>query len=66
MMADKTEKPRRGQKPPDGNKRQFLSSMDPDVIRSIKVAAVGLDKTASQVLEEAAREWLDRHHARKK
>jgi hypothetical protein len=66
MMADKTEKPRRGRKPPDGNKRQFLSSMDADVIRDIKVAAVGLDKSASQVLEEAAREWLERHRARKK
>ena len=31
--------------------------MDADVIRDIKVAAVGLDKSASQVLEEAAREW---------
>jgi hypothetical protein len=39
--------------------------MDADVIRDIKVAAVGLDKSASQVLEEAAREWLERHHARK-
>ena len=65
MMADKTEKPRKGRKPPDGEKRQFLSSMDPNVIRAIKVAAMGLDKTASQVLEEAAREWLERP-ARKK
>jgi hypothetical protein len=55
-----------GQKLPDGNKRQFLSSMDPDVIRGIKAAAVGLDKTASQVLEEATKEWLERHHAQKK
>ncbi len=67
MKPDKTgSRPRTGRKPPDGEKRQFLSSMDPDVIRAIKVAAIGMDKTASQVLEEAAKEWLERHHAQKK
>jgi hypothetical protein len=39
--------------------------MDADVIRDIKVAAVGLDKSASQILEEAARDWLERHHRKK-
>jgi hypothetical protein len=39
--------------------------MDPNVIRAIKVAAMGMDKTASQILEEAAREWLDRHTRKK-
>jgi hypothetical protein len=53
-------------KPPRGDKRQFLRSIDPNVIRAIKVAAASLDKTASQVLEEAANEWLERHHAGKK
>jgi hypothetical protein len=33
--------------------------MDPDVIRAIKAAAVGQDRTASEVLEEAAKEWLE-------
>jgi hypothetical protein len=35
--------------------------MNPDVIRQIKQAAIGLDKTASEVMEEAAKEWLERH-----
>ena len=64
-MADK--KPAtRGRKPPAGPKKQFLTSMDPDVIRRIKAAAALCDKTASLVLEEAAKEWLDRHQDGKK
>jgi hypothetical protein len=59
-MADK--KPAtRGRKPPEGEKKQFLTSMDPDVIRRIKAAAALRDKTASLVLEEAAKEWLQRN-----
>jgi hypothetical protein len=58
-MVDK--KPARGRKPPDGVKKQFLASLDPDIIRRIKAAAALKDKTASLVLEEAAREWLERH-----
>ena len=64
-MADK--KPvARGRKPPVGEKKQFLTSMDPDIIRRIKSAAALRDKTASLVLEEAAKEWLDRHKDGKK
>jgi hypothetical protein len=37
--------------------------MDPDVIRAIKQAALGLDRTASDVMEEAAKEWPERHRA---
>jgi hypothetical protein len=63
-MADK--KPAaRGRKPPEGEKKQFLTSMDPDVIRRIKAAAALRDKTASLVLEEAAKEWLERHDGKK-
>ena len=40
--------------------------MDPEIIRRIKAAAALRDKTASLVLEEAAREWLDRHSDGKK
>ena len=59
-MADK--KPvTRGRRSPDGEKRQFLTSMDPDVIRRIKSAAALRDKTASLMLEEAAKEWLQRN-----
>jgi hypothetical protein len=39
--------------------------MDPTVIRDIKVAAASLDTTASQVLETAAKEWLERRKLKK-
>lgn len=65
-MADAKPSQKKGRKPPQGDKRQFLTSMDPDVIRQIKQAAIGLDKTASEVMEQAAKEWLERHHARKR
>lgn len=64
-MADR--KPAtRGRKPPEGSKKQFLTSMDPDAIGRVKAAAAMRDKTASLVLEEAAKEWLDRHQDGKK
>lgn len=56
----------RGRKPPAGEKRQFLTSMDPEIIRRIKAAAALRDKTASLLLEEISREWLDRHQDGKK
>jgi hypothetical protein len=65
VMADK-KTAARGRKPPDGEKRQFLTSMDPDIIRRIKAAAALRDKTASLVLEEAAKDWLERHQDGKK
>jgi hypothetical protein len=64
-MADK-KAATRGRKPPVGEKRQFLTSLDPDVIRRIKAAAALRDTTASLVMEEAAKEWLDRHQDGKK
>jgi hypothetical protein len=66
VMAEKKAAGKPGRKAPDGTKKQFLSSMDPDVIRAIKVAAAELDRNASQVLETAAKEWLDRYRAGKK
>jgi len=65
-MADEKPPSRRGRKPPEGDKRQFLTSMDPDVIKAIKQAAIDKDRTASDVMEEAAKQWLERHRARKK
>jgi hypothetical protein len=40
--------------------------MDPDVIRSIKQAALDLDRTASDIMEEAAMRWLERHQLKTK
>jgi Ribbon-helix-helix protein, copG family len=65
-MADSKPSPKKGRKPPQGDKRQFLTSLDPEVIKQIKQAAIGLEKTASEVMEEAAREWLERHRAGKR
>lgn len=66
LMADRKPVAKPGRKPPDGTKRQFLTSMDPDVIRRIKAAAALRDQTASWVLEDAAKEWLERHQDGKK
>jgi hypothetical protein len=65
-MAEKKTAGKPGRKAPDGEKRQFLTSMDPAVIRRVKAAAALRDKTASLILEEAAKEWLDRHQDGKK
>jgi hypothetical protein len=59
MAKQKTTAAKR-RKPPVGEKRQFLTSMDPDVIKSVKSAALEDDTTASAIIEEAAREWLGR------
>lgn len=60
VMADRKQVTR-GRKPPEGEKKQFLTSMDPDVIRRIKAAAAMRDKTASMLLEEISRDWLQRN-----
>jgi hypothetical protein len=60
-MAEKKKVGRPGRTPPAGVKKQLLMSMDPDVIRRIKAAAALRETTASLVMEEAAKEWLDRH-----
>ncbi|RQH12682.1 hypothetical protein [Bradyrhizobium sp. RP6] len=65
-MADKKAAGKPGRKPPVGDKKQFLSTMDPVVIRDIKVAAAELETNASQVLETAAKEWLERYRAGKR
>jgi hypothetical protein len=38
--------------------------MDPDVIKSIKLAAIEEDTSASVILEMAAKEWLARRKAK--
>ena len=64
-MADDKPSPRRGRKPPEGEKRQFLTTMDPDVIRAIKQVALDLDRTASDIMEETAKQWMARHKHKK-
>ena len=45
--------------PPPG-KRYFLATMDVDLIKDMKQAGIADDKSASECLEIAAREWLAR------
>jgi hypothetical protein len=60
-LMKKMEKPKpKGRKPAEGDRRQFLTTMDPEVIKGVKLAAIEDDTTASIVLETAAREWLER------
>jgi hypothetical protein len=45
--------------PPPG-KRYFLATMDENLIKEMKQAGIAADKSASECLEIAAREWLQR------
>jgi hypothetical protein len=45
--------------PPPG-KKYFLATMDADLIKEMKRAGIATDKSASESLEIAAREWLER------
>ncbi len=64
-MAEK-KVPKRGLRSAVGDRRQFLTMMSPDIIRSIKQAALEDDRAAWNVLEEAARQWLERRKSAKK
>jgi hypothetical protein len=67
-MAEQTKPLRKGRKPAPGGdkKRQFLATMDPDLIKFIKLAAIEDEKSASEILEEAARQWLERRQLKNK
>jgi hypothetical protein len=53
-------KKRKGRKPAGGGeKRQFLATMNPEVIKAIKTAAILQETSASEILEDAARAWLE-------
>lgn len=56
-----TDKPVKKSKAPAGQeKRNFFATLSADVIKSIKRAAVDEETTASEILDQAAREWLER------
>jgi hypothetical protein len=57
---------RKGLKPAEGDKRQFLTTMDPEVIKSVKKAAIEEETSASVILERAAKEWLERRKSEPK
>jgi hypothetical protein len=58
MAAKKTARAPR--KKPVGDRRQFLTTMSADVIKAVKQAAIEDDSNAWEIMEEAARDWLDR------
>jgi len=57
--------PKRGRRTPLGNRRQFLMMMSPDVIKAVKQAAIADDRAAWDIMEEAAKQWLDRRKGRR-
>lgn len=59
----KSVKLRKGRQAPSGNRRQFLATMDADVIKGMKAAALEDDTSASELLETLAREFLERRKA---
>uniref|UniRef100_A0A7Z0QEC3 Uncharacterized protein n=1 Tax=Bradyrhizobium barranii subsp. barranii TaxID=2823807 RepID=A0A7Z0QEC3_9BRAD len=59
-MIEKKKPAKRGRRSPLGDRRQFLTMMDPDVIKAIKKAALEDDRAAWDVMEEAARQWIER------
>jgi hypothetical protein len=57
--------PKRGRRTPRGDRRQFLMMMSPEVIKSVKQAAIEDDRPAWSVMEEAAKQWLDRRKSKR-
>jgi len=53
-------------KAPGPGKRYFLATMTDSLIKDLKQAAIADDKSASQCLEEATAEWLERRAKVKK
>lgn len=64
-MIERKKVPKRGRRSPLGDRRQFLMMMDPDVIKAIKQAAIQEDRAAWDIMEEAAKQWLDRRKPRR-
>jgi hypothetical protein len=64
-MVEKKKAPKRGRRSPLGDRRQFLTMMSPDVIKSVKQAGIEDDRPAWQIMEEAAKQWLERRKGRR-
>jgi hypothetical protein len=60
-MAEQKKPLRKGRKPAPGlGKRYFLATMGAELIKNLKLAAIEDETSASEVLEKAAQEWLER------
>jgi hypothetical protein len=56
--------PKRGRRPV-GDRRQFLTMMSPSVIKAVKQAGLEDDRPAWDVMEEAAKQWLERRKGKR-
>jgi hypothetical protein len=69
-MEDDQERPLRkgrkpGRKPLEGvDLRKFLATLEAETIKGLKHAAIQEGKSASEILEEAAVQWLERWKAK--
>jgi hypothetical protein len=59
-------KPKRGPRSPRGNRRQFLTMMSPEVIKAVKQAGIADSRAAWDIMEEAAKQWLERRRKGKR
>jgi hypothetical protein len=60
-MAEQRKPLRKGRKPAPGlGKRYFLATMGAELIKNLKLAAIEDETSASEALEKAAKEWLER------
>jgi hypothetical protein len=56
-----------GRKPAEGvDKHKFLATLEAETIKGLKMAAIQEGKSASQILEEAAAQWLERWKSKAK
>jgi hypothetical protein len=71
-MTDQKRPPGKGRKKPGRkpaagiDKRKFLATMESETIKNLKLAAIQKNTSASEVLEEAAEEWLERWKSKAK
>jgi hypothetical protein len=49
-----------------GDRRQFLTTMSADVIKAVKQAGLEDGVNAWEIMEEAARDWLERRRSKRR
>jgi hypothetical protein len=67
-MAEEKKPLKRGRKaaPDSDSKRHFLATMAADLIKNLKLVGIEDARSASEVLEEAAKAWLERRKSKPK
>ena len=50
---------------PEASRRQFLVHLDAKRIKTLKKAAIDLDRSASDIVDEAVQAWLEKFERRK-